>query len=486
MTRITWGTVGQRYYESGVDRGVLFIDDVAVSWNGLTAVNEAPTGGDSKPFYFDGIKYANIASASEYAATIEAFSSPREFAKCDGTSAVGNGLFITEQPRKSFNFTYRTKIGNDLEGLDYGYKIHLVYNALTAPASRSHATLNNSPEAGALSWSITTRPPRMKSFKPSAHLIVDSTQTPPTLLSTIEDILYGTDTTAPRFPAVDELTTMFNEGGLIILYNWTQNPEQLATGSTAEKLARYGWAISATDDGLTTASRLTRGTGSVGTDRGIDWYANADVTPGRAGSAAVFVPVTKGDRLVVAFDSRASKADASRKIKVRVHDGNGTWLSDPIVSSNIPTTTIWQRVSLDFIVPNTGYLTVRNVIDSDATWSATDWIEQAHLQIGAPTNYFDGDVGTSEGIAYEWSGAPNSSASIARSWFPSPYSEPDHVFDTDALVETVEMNDDNSVNQRLYLYAEGGTVPLVGQGQEVIWLDTSGSGPATLNLVTGD
>jgi hypothetical protein len=486
MAQLVWGTVGQRYYETGIDRGVLFIDGEAVAWNGLTSVNEAPAGGEAKPFYLDGIKYANISAAAEYASTIEAFSSPRQFARCDGTASLGNGLFATEQPRKSFNFSYRTRVGNDVEGTDFGYKIHLVYNALTAPTTRNYASLTNSVEAGALSWAITTVPPRVTGIKPTAHLIIDSSQTPSNLLAAIEDILYGTETTAPRFPDIIELSTMFNEGGLIILYNWTRNPEQVATGSTAEKLGRYSWTISTTVEGVTSATRLTRNTGSNGPDRGIDWYQNADLTPGRSGTAAVFVPVSIGDRLVVAFDSRASKANVPRRIKLRIHDGVGNWVSDYLIYSPIPTTTSWQRIKYDFIVPNTGYLVVRNVIDSDANWLATDWIEQTHLQISPPNDYFSGDTESSDDVAYEWTGEPNNSSSVARSWLVQPYSQTPNLFSSADLLELDTVADDGSIEQRQYFYVEGSSAPTVGQGQEVIWLDTSGSGPATLNIVTGD
>lgn len=210
MTKLTWGDFGQRFYESGADRGVLYIPGLTpVAWNGLTAVNEAPTGGDAKPYYYDGFKYLNLSSSEEYEATIEAFSSPPEFARCDGTGTIHAGLFITQQPRKSFSFCYRTLIGNDIDALEHGYKLHLVYNALAGPSARSNKTLSNSVEPLVSSWGITTLPPAMTGFKPSAHVVIDSRQTSDAMLRQIEDLLYGTDTTLPSLPTPEELAVMF-------------------------------------------------------------------------------------------------------------------------------------------------------------------------------------------------------------------------------------------------------------------------------------
>src|SRR6478735_3456324 len=145
MTRLTWGDTGRRYFEAGTDRGVLFVgNNPGVPWNGLKSVSESPSGGEPKAYYVDGFKYLNVASAEEYAATIEAFSAPAEFGVCDGSMMLGNGLFATQQPRRPFHFTYRTRVGNDLEGVDHGHKIHLIYNALARPSSRNNQTHGSS------------------------------------------------------------------------------------------------------------------------------------------------------------------------------------------------------------------------------------------------------------------------------------------------------------------------------------------------------
>lgn len=209
MTRLTWGNVGERFFESGVDRGVLYVDGSGVAWSGLTSVEESPTGGEAKPYYIDGYKYANVAAAEEFEATISAFSSPKEFGPCDGTSEIYNGLIATQQPRRPFNFSYRTKIGNDVDGIEHGYKIHLVYNALAKPASRSNTSLGQETSAQALSWAITTRPPRVTGIRPTAHFVIDTRYTPADILAEVEDLLYGNVNFAPVCPTVGELMAIF-------------------------------------------------------------------------------------------------------------------------------------------------------------------------------------------------------------------------------------------------------------------------------------
>lgn len=212
MARISWGSQDERRFETGVDRGVLYAPGWSgVPWNGLKSVNEEPSGGEPRPFYVDGYKYLNVATAEEYSATLEAFSSPLQFGPCDGTVGIANGLFATQQPRLPFNLAYRTLVGNAVEGTDYGYKIHLVYNALASPSQKSNTSLSGSASPLSLSWKITTTPPKMTGRKPTAHLVVDSTRTHEELVQVIEDILYGTDSAEARMPDVDELITIFTD-----------------------------------------------------------------------------------------------------------------------------------------------------------------------------------------------------------------------------------------------------------------------------------
>jgi hypothetical protein len=210
VPQLDWSASGERYYETGVDRGVLYVgDEPGVAWTGLTSVSESPTGGEARAYYIDGIKYLNIAAATEFTATINALSSPSEFGPCDGSVAIQNGLLVTHQPRKSFGFSYRTKIGNDIDGSDHAYKIHIVYNALAAPSSRSNNSIGDSTDPNEFSWAITTLPPAITGFKPTAHFVIDSRFTSPELLTEVEDILYGSEATSARLPLASELVTLF-------------------------------------------------------------------------------------------------------------------------------------------------------------------------------------------------------------------------------------------------------------------------------------
>lgn len=212
MPRIAWNAVGERTFEAGVDRGVLYIKDVdGVPWNGLISVSESPSGGEITPYYFDGIKYLNHVASEEFEATIEAYTYPEEFAQCDGTRPVKNGLFATQQPKKSFGLAYRTKIGNDVKGVDHAYKIHLVYNATAAPSDRDNNTITDSVEPFNFSWAIVTKPPTFVGYRPTAHFVIDSREVPLGLMQEIEDILYGSDDTAPRLLSVPELLFRFEE-----------------------------------------------------------------------------------------------------------------------------------------------------------------------------------------------------------------------------------------------------------------------------------
>lgn len=210
MPRLNWSAIGERYFETGIDRGVLYVgNNPGVAWSGLTSVSESPSGGDARPYYIDGVKFLNISSAEEYQATINAFGSPTEFGPCDGTISVRNGLFVTQQPRKSFGLSYRTKLGNDVDGPEHAYKIHIVYNALAAPSQRDHNSIGDSVSPSTSSWSITTLPPAITGYKRTAHLVVDSRYTASNSLVKVEDILYGNDNAAARLPTPNELVSIF-------------------------------------------------------------------------------------------------------------------------------------------------------------------------------------------------------------------------------------------------------------------------------------
>ena len=221
--RLTWDQVGERVYETGVDHGVLYLRgaggayDSGVVWNGLTTVTESPSGAEATPQYADNMKYLNLLSAEDFGGTIEAFTYPDEFGQCDGTAEPAPGVFVGQQNRRTFGFSYRTKVGNDVEAADFGYKIHLIYGALAAPSEKAYTTVNDSPEAMPLSWEISTTPVDIpgvnpvtgKPFKPSASLTIDSTKVDADSLAALEDILYGTEGADPRLPLPAEVFAIF-------------------------------------------------------------------------------------------------------------------------------------------------------------------------------------------------------------------------------------------------------------------------------------
>lgn len=214
MAQLTWDATGTRFYETGVDRGVLYLLNSqgaytnGVAWNGLTAVTESPSGAEANPQYADNIKYLNLLSAEEFGCTIEAFTYPDAFAQCDGTASPSAGLAIGQQSRKTFGFAYRTKLGNDIEGSDLGYKLHLIYGALAAPSEKAYSTVNDSPEALTFSWEVTTTPVEVAGYKPTAQLTIDSTKVDALALAELEDVLYG-GTTAAALPLPAEVIALF-------------------------------------------------------------------------------------------------------------------------------------------------------------------------------------------------------------------------------------------------------------------------------------
>lgn len=216
MAPLTWDQVGEKTYETGVDRGVLYTPDnttgdygEGVAWNGLTTVTESPSGAEASPQYADNIKYLNLVSAETFGATIEAFTYPEEFSVMDGTAVPDPGIAIGQQGRRQFGLSYRTRKGNDIEGADFGYKLHLVYGCLAAPSEKAYGTINDSPEAIAFSWEISTTPVPVTGFAPTALVVVDSTVVPAAGLTALENALYGGGTeTEARLPLPDEVITL--------------------------------------------------------------------------------------------------------------------------------------------------------------------------------------------------------------------------------------------------------------------------------------
>ena len=228
--KLLWDQTGTRLYETGTKKGVLYPQvgspyPKGVAWNGLTAVTESPSGAEATALYADDIKYLNLLSTEEFGATIEAYSYPDEFAACDGSAEIAQGVKIGQQKRRHFGLAFRTVVGNDVDGSDYGYKIHLIYDAVAAPSERSYATINDSPEAITMSWEVSTTPVAVAGYKPTANLEIDSTKVDPEKLAALEAILYGTNAsgtvgeddyvaaTEPRLPLPDEVAALLGTEG---------------------------------------------------------------------------------------------------------------------------------------------------------------------------------------------------------------------------------------------------------------------------------
>ena len=221
MAKLVWDKTGDRLYETGVKNGVLYIPTAGVyskgvAWNGLTAVTESPSGAEATALYADDTKYLSLMSAEEFGATIEAYTYPDEFAACDGSAELADGVMIGQQKRSIFGLCYKTTIGNDTEGNDHGYKLHIIYGAQAKPSERAYATINDSPEAITFSWEITTTPVNVTGAKPTASLVIDSTKADPSKLAALEDILYGKDGepgNEPRLPLPDEIKSLMTAAG---------------------------------------------------------------------------------------------------------------------------------------------------------------------------------------------------------------------------------------------------------------------------------
>ena len=215
MAKLIFDKIGERFFETGVSKGVLYPQDASgaypkgVAWNGLTAVTESPSGAEATPLYADNIKYLNLMSNEDFGATVEAYTYPDEFAACNGEAALAEGITLGQQKRTAFGMAYQTKIGNDIDN-ELGYKIHLIYNALAAPSERAYSTVNDSPEAITFSWELTTTPVEVTGFKPTACITIDSTKVSAEALAALEAVLYGSESEEARLPLPDEVLTIVN------------------------------------------------------------------------------------------------------------------------------------------------------------------------------------------------------------------------------------------------------------------------------------
>lgn len=219
MAKIVWDAIGEHTFETGVRNGVLYLKnvegvyDTGVAWNGLTSVSESPEGAEPTDLYADDIKYLTLMSAENFKATIEAYTYPVEFEECDGSATIADGVTIGQQSRKPFGLCYRTSIGNDTDGNEHGYKLHIVYGCQASPSEKQYSTINDSPDAVTFSWEVSTTPVNVNGKKPTATLIIDSTKADKAKLTALEAILYGAESTEPRLPLPDEIATLMAKAG---------------------------------------------------------------------------------------------------------------------------------------------------------------------------------------------------------------------------------------------------------------------------------
>lgn len=217
MSKLVWDQTGEKTYETGVSNGVLYVRNAdgkysnGVAWNGLSSVSESPSGAEPTAIYADNIKYLELTSAEEFGATIEAYTYPDEFAECDGSMEVADGVMIGQQDRKAFGMAYKTIIGNDTNKNEYGYKLHLIYGATAAPSEKGYNSVNDSPEALTLSWELSTTPVDVAGHKPTATLVIDSTKVDKDKLKALEDMLFGTENAEATLPTPDEVITLMKK-----------------------------------------------------------------------------------------------------------------------------------------------------------------------------------------------------------------------------------------------------------------------------------
>lgn len=216
MAKLVWDASGEKFYETGVDQGVLYLNvgglyPKGVVWNGLTAVTESPSGAEATPLYADNIKYLNLMSAEEFGATIEAYTYPVEFEECNGVIEIAPGVYAGQQARTTFGMCYRTLLGNDIDNTKHGYKLHIIYGALASPSEKSYATVNDSPEAVTFSWEVTTTPVVVTGQKPTSTVVIDSTKVDADKLAALEAVLYGSDEAEARLPMPDEIVEIIGK-----------------------------------------------------------------------------------------------------------------------------------------------------------------------------------------------------------------------------------------------------------------------------------
>lgn len=416
MTRLVWGAAGERFYEAGLDRVVLYssigVTGTASPWNGVTSINERIVGGDPKPVYNDGKKVSNLLSVEEFEATLQAFSAPSAFAENEGRKEVFPGLFVTGQTRKSFGLSYRTRIGNDIDGVDRGYKIHFIYGAMATPSERSNQTLGDSLEPMELSWDIVTTPIATAGFRDSSHYILDTTKLSASRVRAIEELIYGTPTTDAQLPTPAHLKLLMASGGLEIARNSVLDPRirNEAYWNTAS--------------GTTRVHKVDQTDGPNIDGETIDSYLEYETV---TASSYFFIygvgedgPIRDPEDVLVSFYIRSSVPLTKIECFMYAYSASGTGITVTKVDVRSFTVgTFWTQVWGVFR-PTQKYRTFRPAlsITADRAVGHKLAVTGVFAQRGASKlqPYFDGDFEPYNGVTYEYVASPNSSASVARSW----------------------------------------------------------------------
>jgi len=447
MAKLVWGATGQRKFEVGVDRGVLYPNDgPGVPWNGLISVSEKIVGGGATPYYVNGYKYLNDTAPEDFEASIEAYTYPDEFAEIDGTAFDGNGLAFGLQPRQEFSLSYRTLLGDDVNGTSLGYRIHLVYNALASPTEKNHQTQDSNVDPLTFSWDLTTRPVSVSGRRASAHYYIDSTKTAPGLLSYVEGYLYGADGIEPRIPSMMQLASLFefwkftsalNFVGKIsadraTLTNLATNPSfESLSGSvvtvqtnlaTNPSFQNPGAAITVRSNLCTNPNPKTtaRYSGVALSSVAAQWDATRFAVRSTAdGSATPYVFSAPSDTSLVAGDKIAIrvKTRATRPYRIQAHTNNGNYyFPEGLITVDGTSPLTWREsvilLTLDRAVSTTDLFNVAMVSTAGAGTSG-DIFEMGDVLIEkAPVAlaYFDGDTTNAGDFIYIWNGtAPSSS-----------------------------------------------------------------------------
>ena len=324
MSKIVWDKTGERFYETGVDHAVLYPIDAeglyngGVAWNGITAINESPSGAEPNNLYADNIKYLVLVGAEDFGLTIEAYTYPDEWEQCDGSAEIAPGVLAGQQNRKIFGLSYRTKLGNDVDGQDHGYKLHLVYGGLASPSERGYQTVNDSPEPINPSWEVTTTPVDVPGFKPTARLIITSTKADPAKLAALETILYGSEEAEPRLPLPEEVIELLKADAVTVITAAESGDTTLFGKKVSDLQSNIVIGENAISGSLKHVTGYTEFSSKSSEQEGHYLALKFDVTPADAVTTVELVGGTKGPVTLDADKNivRLIKSNTTQSIKV--------------------------------------------------------------------------------------------------------------------------------------------------------------------------